>query len=722
MNDQTKTLSASFALLPWPNTRGGPQVMMKRFVDSSRTHRYRVLPCNFIDKIQPCLLNIGHPRQGELLAAPRRVVYRVAGMFLEDHFSRLGQAYGDRKFKAEFGAANRRIRDALVRADFVIYQSHFSKEHLDTLHKRRDGSWMIIPNAVPLRTFSPAPNWPDSSNQCPVLGTVGAMRYRPRLEVFFDVARRLATRPRLLLVGSLDEHCKRTLMKAQADPYWHGAIHYVPSVNPRRLIQYYRKMDCLVHTVAADSCPNVVVEAMACGVPVVCPREGGSVELVGPGGIAVQDPQGLYGEELRDGMAEAVREVLEDLPSYRLKARERIERNNDIEKLTPKYLHALGFPPYGPERGWKYGAARFAGKTLKPLNLYKSSKNPRPRIALILFDWNLGGIASWMFRVAAELQEYEFHFIATHLAEHAPQCQDVGCFAFTPGFVTLFKYLRKHRFDIVQVSNNRWPVDAAKAAGVPHIIERTDGSRSCCSLSKKDLKHVIVSAAGTLPYIRQFWPDVPAEVIYNAVDLDEVDDTHPVHAAQEGTRVIGRCSRFGPGKRLDLLIEATRLLLTRGLPVQLTLAGEDSRLSGAASVEAALRRQAASLGDAVRFVGRSTTPLALAQGFDIGACSSDPFNEGIPNSLIEPMACSKPVVATAIDQVAELVEHGKNGFLVPPGDALGLANAFERLLTNDQLRADMGLAARQTIERRFSFSQAVGKYRALYRSLLEYDK
>ncbi|MBF0367849.1 MAG: glycosyltransferase family 4 protein [Magnetococcales bacterium] len=751
MPDDTFTsdrpLAPAFAVAPWPRTRGGPQVMVRRFIDNARERRYQARPLPLLANHQPCLLNIYHPQQERLFDAPRQVVYRVAGMFLEGHFNRLAEVFGDREFLPAFAAANERIRNALERADFVIYQSRFSKAHLDSLHQRPPGTWEIIPNATPLRLFKPAPQNHRSTNDPPVLGTVGSMRYRPRLEVFFDVARRLPVRPRLLIVGSLDHFCQKVLDEASADPSWQGLIRHVPSVPPSELVSHYQQMDLLLHTVAADSCPNVVVEALACGVPVVCPLEGGSAELVGAGigadaragGVAVDDPGGIYGEALRAGMAAGVTEVLGDLTRFRQKARARAEQVCSMDQLAPKYLQALGLPPFGPERGWKYGAVRLTGKLLHPLTRRRitaeepgntrggldatlspsPASTPRRRIALTLWDWNLGGIASWMFRLARALPQYEFHFIATHLQAHAPQCDELGRFAYTPTFGSLVRYLRRHRIDLIQVANNRWPVDAAKAAGVPRIIERTDGTRSCCSVSKHDFDQVIVSAAGTAPYIRQFWPKVPIQVVHNAVDLGEVDRVVAQRLAPAEKIVMGRCSRFGHGKRLDLLIEVADTLLQRGYPLRLILAGEDSQLAGAVGVEGLLRQQAAPLGEGVHFTGRSEQPLALAKGFDIGLCASDPFNEGIPNSLIEPMACGKPVVATDVDQVSELVEDGINGFLTPPGDVGAFAEAVERLIVEPELRQKMGRAARRTIEKHYSFDAAIAAYGALYQKLLK---
>lgn len=87
-------------------------------------------------------------------------------------------------------------------------------------------------------------------------------------------------------------------------------------------------------------------------------------------------------------------------------------------------------------------------------------------------------------------------------------------------------------------------------------------------------------------------------------------------------------------------------------------------------------------------------------------------SEGLPMSIIEAMSCGLPVVVSDINDIPDVVKHGKNGFLVPPHDVQGFTKYCLKLLNNEILRISMGKQARATIERfyktDFSF-EAVSK-------------
>jgi glycosyltransferase involved in cell wall biosynthesis len=72
--------------------------------------------------------------------------------------------------------------------------------------------------------------------------------------------------------------------------------------------------------------------------------------------------------------------------------------------------------------------------------------------------------------------------------------------------------------------------------------------------------------------------------------------------------------------------------------------------------------------------------------------------EGLPNVLLEAMAFARPVIATPIAGVRDLVRDGDNGLLIPPGDPAALAAALRRLQGDGALAAQLGAAARATAE------------------------
>ena len=140
---------------------------------------------------------------------------------------------------------------------------------------------------------------------------------------------------------------------------------------------------------------------------------------------------------------------------------------------------------------------------------------------------------------------------------------------------------------------------------------------------------------------------------------------------------------------------------------------------GDGPIRAEWEGRAAELGlsETVSFLGvRSDMPYVYST-FDLLALPS--FDEAMPMTLLEAMACGLPVVATAVGSVAELVAHEKTGLLVPPCDAHSLSEAIARLIDSAELRAVMGSAARAEVARRFSSRVTASRYVALYESAVK---
>jgi glycosyltransferase involved in cell wall biosynthesis len=188
----------------------------------------------------------------------------------------------------------------------------------------------------------------------------------------------------------------------------------------------------------------------------------------------------------------------------------------------------------------------------------------------------------------------------------------------------------------------------------------------------------------------------PVELAYHGVAVPE--DVPPT---RDGAVVLA-VGRLVPKKGYSTLIKAAAVLRERNVKASFRIAGEGPEW-------AALQRQVndLGLGDMVRFLGPLTDSEVereyhAATVFAL-ACEemADGNRDGIPNTVVEAMARRLPVISTTLPSVAEAVEDGVHGLLVPQRDEAGLAAAIERLLGDPELRARLGAAGRERVEERF---------------------
>jgi glycosyltransferase involved in cell wall biosynthesis len=347
----------------------------------------------------------------------------------------------------------------------------------------------------------------------------------------------------------------------------------------------------------------------------------------------------------------------------------------------------------------------------------------KPRVAYLLQMFGIGGMPKWLYALAQELNdEFEFTFIATHSNVVAPAYRDAArVVVLPPNKFMLAAYLALRRFDIAQVANLRVYAEAALLARVPVIIERTDGVRGGAALGNKDgLDAVIASTMGIVPQLEQLIEPSKIHVIYNGIDTSQFEGVIPERFGfAEGDVIIGRTSRLAGGKNISLLIRAVIELRKRGYQhVRLVICGGDTTQPGATPMLAQLQSEAADLGDSAVFTGEVFDTRAITMGYDIATCTSQPNNEGIPNSLIEAMAAGKPVVASRVDDIPELVDEGRTGLLFDSDDLDGLISALQKLIDKHELRKQLGEAGKEKIKAEFDLKKQSQKYAALYRSLL----
>lgn len=341
----------------------------------------------------------------------------------------------------------------------------------------------------------------------------------------------------------------------------------------------------------------------------------------------------------------------------------------------------------------------------------------RTKIAFLLQDFAIGGIETCLFNIARELNgEFEFHFIATHVKHIEAKFHDVGTAVYFPLGSSLTRYLKDRQFNLVQTHNLREYVDHALAAGIPLIIERIAGNRAA-SNSKKGVDWVIASNRGTLPLIEKNIDLERVTVIYNGVDMETIN-SFPADRLGflDNDVIVGRVSRLGRGQNIHMLIRAMVRLSKKYPMAKLVVVGGTSRMPGAENVLPELVKLAKPMGANALFVGERDQPFGILQGFDIATCVSN--HEGVPNSLIEAMAAGKPIVATDVGQVHELVHDGVNGILIPCNDEGALVQALEKLILNAKLRKEMGEAGRKNVFEDFNIKKQAHSYAQIYRKLL----
>lgn len=187
--------------------------------------------------------------------------------------------------------------------------------------------------------------------------------------------------------------------------------------------------------------------------------------------------------------------------------------------------------------------------------------------------------------------------------------------------------------------------------------------------------------------------------------LPERYGTAPRAAYGQRVLFIGRLDAV---KGVPVLLEAFAALRATVPDARLTLVGDGPDRAG-------LEAQAAGLGDAVRFTGYLTQQAVAAEldAHDVLVLPS--FAEGVPMVLMEAMASRLPVVATRVGGVAELVEDGVSGFLVPPGDAASLAARLGDLLADPELCRRMGTAGRTAVTARHDVRAEAARLAALLR-------
>jgi glycosyltransferase involved in cell wall biosynthesis len=369
----------------------------------------------------------------------------------------------------------------------------------------------------------------------------------------------------------------------------------------------------------------------------------------------------------------------------------------------------------------------------------------RPRIVQVAESAGWAGGEVYLLQLAASLdrRRFDLHVVAAEDGPLLPRLRELGVPAavepLTLGsprsLVALARRLRALGPDLVQSHGARTNVYARLAcrlARVSHVSTvhnslydyPVDRLRRAAYLAvdriTAPLSVRIVCVAESLArdlVERSRIPATRVVVIPNGVDLARFD---PSVADGPGVRrelglgdapVVGIVGRMTPQKsHADFLAAFSHV--RRRLPDARALIVGDGPLRNA--VEAAAR--ADGVFDACTFAGvRADVPACLAA---MNAVALSSVSEGFPFTVLETLAMARPLAATAVNGVTEIVEAGANGLLVPPRRPELLGDALAILLADPVRAAALGRAGRKTVESRFSLSVMLERLTGLYAELL----
>lgn len=208
--------------------------------------------------------------------------------------------------------------------------------------------------------------------------------------------------------------------------------------------------------------------------------------------------------------------------------------------------------------------------------------------------------------------------------------------------------------------------------------------------------------------------------IWNGIEIDSFQNTPTLSSVKTPKsslglplhdRTVGTVANFYENKGLQYFVQAAARVRRVFPEANFIIIGDGRERPALENLSAQL-----DLKNSIHFLGRQNDVLQWMPFFDVFVLSS--LKEGMPFSLLEAMSTARPVVATAVGGIPEVVMDGKTGILVPPRNPDAIANAIVSLLENPMRARKMGEAGRKRVLECFTLEKMVRETDALYQALL----
>ncbi len=268
---------------------------------------------------------------------------------------------------------------------------------------------------------------------------------------------------------------------------------------------------------------------------------------------------------------------------------------------------------------------------------------------------------------------------------------------------------------------------AALMAGLPFSFTAHAKDIYCESLNPAGLlwrkmraaRFVVTCTDANREHLLKIEPRAEVHCVYHGLNAEFaglLDGSHGASTERKTLRALG-VGRLVQKKGFDVLVEACGILRRREIPFEALIVGEH----GEHEPEIRRRIDALGLQDSIRLTGPMEQPRLFEEYLRAGVfclpCRvlDNGDRDGIPNVLMEAMACGLPVITTAVSGIPEIIKDGFNGQLIPPNDPEALAEALLRLERDPALAHSLSTEARATVRERFDGEHFAAQLAALFR-------
>jgi len=315
----------------------------------------------------------------------------------------------------------------------------------------------------------------------------------------------------------------------------------------------------------------------------------------------------------------------------------------------------------------------------------------------------------------------------------------IHCFYDIIALIKIYLYVKKNKFSIVHTHSSKAGFSgrlAAKLAGVPVIIHTIHGfpfhdymnpvkrnffiilerflakiSTQLITVSKLNLRKAVQLKIAKEPKFTNIYSGIVFKNFDEKINKQRKRETLNIDSDAKVISLIGRLSKQ---KGQQYLLKAVPDVISQYPNIQFLIIGDGELKKYLIKLTTKLKIE-----NNVRFLGFRNDISEILQITDIFVLSS--LWEGLGRSLTEAMYMNKPVIATSVEGVPEIVKHEKTGILVKPKDIRGIAQAIKKLIGNPTIMEQLGTNAHSLVVKIFSAEKMVSEIDLIYKKFYSHN-